>query len=219
MSSTYSNKLQRLQSELSRCIYRRSITKGELQILTGLLQFATKIIRPARPFLKQLYAMQDIGSDPEHHVRLNSSARADILWWYLFATDWNGISMLWDSGKLLPEFNVVSDASGTWGCGAYWDGKWFHFQWPSILQSLNIAIKELITVVVAAASFGNQWQGKLIQFAVDNMPVVHVLNSIYSKDPHLMHLIRILVFIAACCDFWLIAKHIEGQANTIADDL
>ena len=96
--------------------------------------------------------------------------------------------MLWDIGKLLPEFNVVSDASGTWGCGAYWDGKWFHFQWPSILQSLNIAIKELITVVVVAASFGNQWQGKLIQFTVDNMPVVHVLNSTYSKDPHLMHL-------------------------------
>ena len=142
-----------------------------------------------------------------------------ILWWYLFATDWNVISMLWDIGKLLPEFNVVSDASGTWGCGAYWDEKWFHFQWPSILQSLNIAIKELIPVVVAATSFGNQWQGKLIQFTVDNMAVVHVLNSTYSKDPHLMHLIRILVFIAARCDFWFVAKHIEGQANTIADDL
>ena len=57
--------------------------------------------------------MQNIGSHPEHHVRLNSSARADILWWYLFATDWNGISMLWDIGKLLPEFNIVSDTSGT----------------------------------------------------------------------------------------------------------
>ena len=213
------NKLQRLQSELSRCIHRRSITKRELQSLTGLLQFATKIIRPGRPFLRQLYVMQNIGSHPEHHVRLNSSARADILWWYLFATDWNGISMLWDIGKLLPDYNVVSDASGTWGCGAYWDGKWFHFQWPSILQSLNIAIKELIPVVVAAASFGNQWQGKLIQFTVDNMAVVHVLNSTYSKDPHLMALIRILVFIAARCDFWFVAKHIEGQANTIADDL
>ena len=81
------NKLQRLQSELSRCIHRHSITKRELQSLTGLLQFATKIIRPGRPFLKQLYAMQNIGSHPEHHVRLNSSARADILWWYLFATN------------------------------------------------------------------------------------------------------------------------------------
>ena len=118
----------------------------------------------------------------------------------------------WEACKFLPEFNVVSDASGTWGCGAYWDGKWFHFQWPSVLQSLNIAIKELIPVMVAAASFGNQWQGQLIQFTVDNMAVVHVLNSTYSKDPHLMHLIRI-------CNFWFIAKHTEGQANSIGDDL
>ena len=70
--------------------------------------------------------------------------------------------------------------------------------------------------MVAAALFGNQWQGQLIQFTVDNMAVVHVLNSTYSKDPHVMHLIRILVFIAAR---WFIAKHIEGQANTITYDL
>ena len=58
------NKLQRFQSELSHCIHCHSITKRELQILTGLLQFATKIVRPSRPFLRQLYAMQNIGS---HH--------------------------------------------------------------------------------------------------------------------------------------------------------
>ena len=64
--------------------------------------------------------MQNIGSHPEHYVRLDSSARVDILWWYLFTTDWNGICMLWDIGKLLPQFNIVSNAYGT---GAYWDGK------------------------------------------------------------------------------------------------
>ena len=106
---------------------------------------------------------------PYHYRILKYPLMAQTLWWHLFATDWNGISTLWDIGKLLPEFNVVSDASGTWGCGAYWDGKWFHFQWPSVLQSLNIAIKELIPVMVAAASFGNQWQGQFIQFTVDNM--------------------------------------------------
>ena len=213
------NKLQRLQSELSRCIHRRSITKRELQSLTGLLQFATKVIRPGRPFLKQLYAMQNIGSHPEHHIRLNSAARADILWWHLFAADWNGISMLWDIGKLLPEFTILSDASGSWGCGAYWNGQWFHLQWPVYLQSLNIPTKELIPVVIAAVLFGKQWQGHLVQFTVDNMAVVHVLTATYSKDPHLMHLIRILVFIAARFNFWFIAKHIEGRANTLADDL
>ena len=56
-------------------------------------------------------------------------------------------------------------------------------------------------MVVAAAVFGPKWKGRLIQFSVDNMAVVHILNSTYSKDAHLMHLIRILVFLAAHFDF------------------
>ena len=69
------DKLDKLKSELSRCILRHSITKRELQGLVGLLQFATKVIRPGRPFLRRLYAMQDIGS---HHIRLNMAARAVV---------------------------------------------------------------------------------------------------------------------------------------------
>jgi len=48
-------------------------------------------------------------------------------------------------------------------------------------------------VVLAVVIFGHQWQGHLIQFSVDNMSLVHVLNSIYSKDAHLMHMMVFLV--------------------------
>ena len=213
------DKLTKLKQELSRCTLRKTITKRELQSLTGLLQFATKVIRPGRSFIRQLYAMQSIGSHPGHHIRLNSAAKADIVWWHLFATNWNGISMLWDSSMRSPDYNLFSDASGSWGCGAYWGFQWFHLKWPDHLQSLPIAIKELTPVVIAAAIFGRQWRGHLIQFSVDNMAVVHILNSTYSKDGHIMHLTRILVFLAAHFDFWFIAKHIEGKANHLADDL
>ena len=43
--------------------------------------------------------MQDIGSHPDHFIRLNLPARANIMQWYLFAEDWNGISMLWDMSR------------------------------------------------------------------------------------------------------------------------
>ena len=33
-----------------------------------------------------------------------------------------------------------------------------------------------------------------------------------------MHLVRILVFLAAHFDFWFVAKHVEGKANFLADD-
>ena len=214
-----SDKLSRLKSELSRCCHRRSISKRELQSLTGLLQFASKVIRPGHPFICRLYAMQDIGSHPDHFIRLNLPARADILWWYLFAEDWNGISMFWDVSKYTADITISSDASGSWGCGAFWKSKWFHFPWPSSLQGLWIATKELIPIVVAAAPFGHEWRGLMVEFKVDNMAVVHVLNNTYSKDQHLMHLICTLVFLASCFEFWFLASHIEGKANIIADAL
>ena len=154
-----SDKLSRLKSELSQCCHRRSISKWELQSLTGLLQFASKVIRPGQPFIHRLYAMQDIGSHPDHFIRLNLPAKADILWWYLFAEDWNGISMFWDISKHTADITVMSDASGSWGCGVFWKSKWFHFPWPSSLQGLPIATKELIPIVVAAALFRSRMEG------------------------------------------------------------
>ena len=50
----------------------------------GLLQHATKVVQPGRPFLHRLYILQNVGSHQAHHIRLNAAAQADITWWYLF---------------------------------------------------------------------------------------------------------------------------------------
>ena len=50
-------------------------------------------------------------------------------------------------------------------------------------------MKELIPVVLAAALFGHQWAGKVVQFVVDNKAVMDVLNATFCNDTHMMHLI------------------------------
>ena len=74
-----SSKLSYLKEMLAECVQLRSMTKKNLQRLTGLLQFATKVVRPGRPFLRRLYALQEVGNHPDHFVRLNQAARADIM--------------------------------------------------------------------------------------------------------------------------------------------
>ena len=119
-------KLANLRALLSSNVLRKSMTKKDLQKLVGLLQFATKVVRPGRPFLRRLYAMQEIGSHPNHFIRLNLPARADIMWWFIFVEQWNGISLLWDIGLHVPEVMVYSDASGSWHfmkvTGSNWNG-------------------------------------------------------------------------------------------------
>ena len=90
----------------------------------------------------------------------------------------------------------ASDASGTWGCGAWCDTEWWQFEWPRDLQR-DIAFKELFAVVLAVAAWGSQWRGIRVLGRCDNEAVTAVLRSRSSRDPHLMHLLRCLFFIEA----------------------
>ena len=67
------DKLVNLKESLSGSVLCWTISKKDLQRLTGLLQFATKVVRTGRPFLQRLYPMQDIGSYPNHFIRLRKS--------------------------------------------------------------------------------------------------------------------------------------------------
>jgi len=74
--------------------------------------------------------------------------------------------------------------------------RWFSLKWCQRLQ-LSIAIKELIPVVFAAAIWGKFWSGKIVLFNLDNLAVVEAINFTFCKDLHLMHLVRLLVFLTA----------------------
>ena len=84
---------------------------------------------------------------------------------------------------------------------------------------MSIAVKELIPVVLAAAIFGRQWSGKVIQFKIDNAAVVQMIEATYAQNSHLMHLVCLLVFYASYYEFWFTASHILGVTNTYADAL
>ena len=53
-----SDKLHRLKDQLAAAVSKRH----KLQSLIGLLQHATKVVWPGRPFLHQLYVLQNVGS-------------------------------------------------------------------------------------------------------------------------------------------------------------
>ena len=74
-------------------------------------------------------------------------------------------------------------------------------------------------MVISAVLFGKLWSGHLVDFKVDNMAVVQVVQATYCKDCHLMHLIRLLVCFVAHFNFWFSASHIAGKSNTGADAL
>ena len=212
-------KLGRLKTLLESTTGKKSLRQRDLQSLVGLLQHAAKVVKPGRSFMRRLHALLSYNAGqpkPAHYIRLNTAARADILWWRTFVEEWNGISMVWVSNAQEPDIQVWSDASGQWGCGAHCLPQWFVFEWTPRLITKSIQVKEMFPVV-AAALFGRQWRGKVVQFIVDNKAVVDILKDGYSREPHLMHMVRMLVFFACHFQFWWLAEHIAGADNILAD--
>ena len=180
---------------------------------------ACKVVPAGRCFMWRIFELVSIADNPAQKVRLNIAVRSDLKWWQLFLRGWNGVSLLWNHRKGPPDIEVWRDASGSWGCGAFSQNCWLQQQWLPKPDSLSIAVKEMIPVVLAAALWGHTWKEKIICFNSDNQAVVAVLSSKYSRDPMLAHLLRCLCLFAARHTFWFWAKHVPGQLNGAADAL
>ena len=142
--------------------------------------------------------------------------QADIDWWLKFLPSWNGISVFYDDEWTSNmDMHLYTDASDKAVAG-YFNGDWFVL--PAT-TSHSINWRELYAIVIAAATFGNQWQGKRIIFHCDNMCVVQVLCSGTSPNRDIMSLVRKLFLLAATYQFECRSIYINTKVNVIADSL
>ena len=196
---------------------RRSATKRELQSLIGRLSHAAFVVAPGRAFLRRMIELMKVAKRPDHHIRLTAEFKSDLQWWASFLPRWNGRSILPDP---VPAHTVTSDASGTWGCGAVSDkGCYFQLEWPESWAHVNIAVKEMVPIVIAMAIWGHKWKDCTVLARTDNMAVVQALAGGSAKQPVLMHLIRCLHFFTARYNIVIKPSHIAGSLNVAADAL
>ncbi len=212
-------KLEKLRSTLGDVRGMKACRKRQLLSVIGILSHACKAIRAGRSFLRRLI---DVTAGVQHidrFVRLSREARADVEWWYQFGQDWNGTAMMWHVGRANAEVVLTSDASGSWGCGAWWETKWIQLPWQGLGESASYGItaKELLPIVISVATWGKLWQGKLVIARCDNMAVVAIVNSGSSKEAEAMHLRRCLAFLEAKWAIHVRAEHVRGVDNELAD--
>lgn len=114
--------------------------------MIGILNHACKVVRPGRSFLRRMLDplkcphVKQTGLRPTRHIRLNRGFHSDLLWWRLFADQWNGVAIAMPHD---PQARMVtSDASGSWGCAAWSDQAWFqlHVRWDDRAAHLGIAV-------------------------------------------------------------------------------
>ena len=162
-------KLGELKRLLVSWLCKKHCIKGDLETLAEKLQQAYRVVQPGRCFMQHFYAAISVAHQKRTLIRVNKSIQADIWWWHTFMQEWNGVSLLWNCGKQGVDEDVWTNTSGAWGCGALWGPYWFSIPWFRPLQEAlqgfsqedSITVREMIPVTLAAAMWGQEWEGKL----------------------------------------------------------
>ena len=219
-------KVQVLLELIESTLGRKRIKLREMQSLTGSLAFCAKAMPSARAFIRRMYASMSGINKPFHHIRLSNGIKEDLRMWHQFLSEFNGISYMQDKKWLSTNsLKLHTDSAGgsALGCGVYFDGHWCHLSWPDqwsrsdLLR--NITFLELIPIALAVCLRKESFKAKRIQFACDNMAVVHILNSKTAKAERVMILVRAIVKWSLCYSFHINAVHVSSDNNGIADSI
>lgn len=206
-------------SSLAEC---QSCSKRDLLSLLGHLNFAMRIIPQGRPFISHLLALASSVHALDDQIIINQACRNELSLWISFLRQWNGLTFFYSDLVSLPDdIQLFTDAAPSVGFGGFYQGRWFASPWPpQMLDSpQSSALFELYPLVVAAFLWGKNWTSSSILVYCDNEATVHCINKGRSNSLALMPLLRRLIWISACDQFIIIAKHISGSKNQIADSL
>lgn len=87
------SKTEEIVLQIQVVLSSEKVTLKVMQRLIGLLNFATWVIIPERPFLRHLIHTTRGLSKPYQHLMVTSEVKQDLQMWLNFFSDFNGVSV------------------------------------------------------------------------------------------------------------------------------
>ena len=210
---------------------QKSCTLLDLQRVTGLLNFLSKVVPLGRTFCRRLYDLEQRfppGGGKGVLRRIPTAARKDLKWWQDLLPHHNGILIIQPSRRW---WRLWTDAAGTKGIGGFiLPGEGPHlpnhqevtefFSARVLFSQRNehINVKEMIAVLVALRTWAPQLAGCHLQLFCDNTAVVSGLRRKTSRG-RLMTVLRRTLLLAARFDIEIEPQWIPSGENCLADAL
>ena len=228
------DKLDTLSSTISEWLTKTTATQRELQSLIGQLNFACKVVRSGRSFLRRLIDTASAAPSPECAIPISptSPLRLDLNWWHHFLSRWNGTTILLPPRPRQPSITIYTDACNT-GYGAALvqrnqPTRWLHGRWSSTQledarrkSRISMPYLEMLAVVISLSSWASLLSNTHIALQCDCKPVVYALQPQHytSSSPGLMSCIRTILYLTATHNIQLRIAHLAGIDNSLADAL
>ena len=211
------DKLEEAQSRINALLRKRKATAREIRSTIGFLNFACKVIKPGRAFLRRLIALIIGVKNLNYYIRITSEAKKDLSTWLTFLKEFNGHSLLYkEMWRSSTKLRLYTDAATTKGFGAVFQEKWAYGTW-SEQEHYPINMLELYPVVLTLYLWGHLLQNSCVLFYSDNMAVVEILNKQSCKQDSMMILVRQFVLLCLKFNIRFSLKHIPGIHNDVAD--
>lgn len=197
-----------------------SVIQEKLASLVGMLNFACKVVRPGRAFLRRMYSYLYSVPKATSNIHLDVHLSGDLKMWLVFLANYNGVAIIhepkWVTSKTL---HCYTDAAKQHGFGIVFGDQWAFGEFPREWKEKDIFCLEAFPVMLVFHMFHDQLENKKLLIHTDNGALVSTLRTQSCGNPLTMVFVRDLVLAALKYNIIFDAVHIPGKLNTLADTL
>ncbi len=195
---------------------RTRATKRQLQSLAGKLNFAAKVVRGGRTFLRRILNCIMRLRRPHHKAKITAAAKADIQWWNSFLRGFNGVASFVDDVNIVP---ILTDACNVGG-GGFCHGDFVYFTWEADMPAVNplpINYKETVSAAHAVTRWAPHFPNRALYVYTDNQCAASIINKCASKSDVVMTVLREMFWTVAKANCTVKALYMPGEKHVLAD--
>lgn len=208
-------RIKKLKRSIKMVFGSGRVSKRQLARIAGQAVSMTKAIVPAKLLLQNTYRMISSLQAWDDKVQLTGAVTRDLEWWLSAVDNWNGRTI----SQTTVQIQCLTDASTTgWGSYISEDQKASGL-WEPCISAKSSNFRELMTVGMTLLSFHDTLCGKVVQILSDNVTTVACINNLYTPSQELGQLMTDIWIMAHKLGVTLVAKHLAGRLNVLADHL
>ena len=151
-------------------------------------------------------------------MTLSQEMKMDILWWYTYNKQFNGVSFMID--PLTTVLTYAGDACKQ-GAGGYHGAEYWSRILPAHMcgDDPPIHLKEFHVLLISIRLWGPSWSGQAVEMFCDNTAVVEVCTKQKPKDSEMARFLREYLMLVVTYKFYPVLKKISTTDNWCADFL
>ena len=215
------DKTDKINILIKQILSQERISKKTLQRLLGHLNFACRAVPMARPFLRRMFSFLSIFTDSQQRHRLGFEFRQDLVMWKTFFDNGFGPFKIFNRQFITSStLDLYTDACKSYGCAAVLGNRWLALAWhglPLNTESWSISALEFLPILFSISTWSDAFKGQKVNFHVDNLALVYIINRKSASDRIMLALLRVFVILCVSIDLEVKATHVPGVQNVAAD--